>query len=831
MKRSYSHIVAVAVCLAATYGSVIAQRTGAGALPGQGPQGKVSGMVIDSTADTPLAGASVALWSAADSTLITGAIAERNGTFSIGAVPPGTYYAKITYVGRTTRIVGGIAIRPDALQVDLGRIMLAVDVARQQEITVTAERDFMTVGIDRTIYKTGDLAVSSGGNATDVLRNLPQVEVDANGTVSLRGNQNVAVQLNGRPMVLKGEALTAFLRGLPSSAIERVEVVTNPSAKYDPEGMGGIINIVLDQKTSRGLSGNITGSASSNNNYNVGGSLAYGDGPWNIFGSYSFYYGSRNASGDRYRRTYAPGMTSILEQHSDDDGTYPGHSINASVDYTFGANTLSLVAVGGLRNGEELSVNHSRELDAAGTMVQRYDRSATANRDGVPMDYRLGYKLVLEPSKHELSAEVRFGTESSEVTTDYIQNNLVLDGAPAGDSLPVRQRSADDNTVTSYSVQLDYVRSLWDGSRLETGYKGEVEGTKGDFTFGTFDNATATFQPDAGPDNAYDYRREIHAAYGTLGQELGDFSVQVGVRLEQAQTRFNALGLGQSFDNDYFSAFPSVFLNYKASDALQLKASYSRRVQRPWIQALNPTINFVDPTFRESGNPSLKPEYTNTYELSAVYFAENGTLTLTPFYRQSTDIIRRYDITDSNDVSTVTFLNFDTNESYGADLIGTVRVRDWLNAFASASAYRTVTNAGNIQEDLGSDGFIWMLRGNATFTLMKGLDLQASYFYRAPMTIEGGRIGSWSSVDLSIQQRVFGDRGRVGLRVSDPFNWMGFNVVRDDSRFYQKYDRTWNSRSLFLTFSYNFGNQSAMPRRDRGQQPQPGGGGLDGYGM
>lgn len=803
------------------------------AQPGRGPQGSVAGTVADSASGRSLSGATVALWSAADSTLVTGAIVERDGGFAITGLMPGDYYAKITYVGYLPRVIGSIKIEPGKLTADLGNIILISDVARQEEVMVTAERDFMSVGIDRTIYKTGDLAVASGGNATDVLRNIPSVEVDPNGRVSLRGNQNVAIQLNGRPLILQGDALANFLRSLPAEALERVEVVTNPSAKYDPEGMGGIINIVLDQQTSRGLSGGVNLAASTVRYYGAGLNLSYGDGPWNIFGSYSINHYGSNSKSDRLRRSYVNNPPVVIRQFNDEEGTYLGHSLNASVDYSVGASTFSLSAIGGFSSGGGTTLISTSEQDINGGMIRRYERSATEDRESIPMDYRAGYKLVMEPGKHELTAEVRWSQDLSEIPVDYRYNGLPLD-ISSGDTVRQLQRSDEDHTVTNSALQLDYVRSLWEGSTLETGYLGELDRTQGNYTLSTFDNDAGSFVRESLWDNNYDYKRQTHAVYGTLGHEFGDFTAQVGVRLEQALSNFNALTSAQSFKNDYFSAFPSAFLNYKVNDGLQFKASYSRRIQRPWIESLNPTINFVDPTFRFSGNPYLKPEYTDSYEFTAVWFGEKSSITLTPFYKRATDLIRRYDITDSNGISTVTFLNFDENKSYGADMVGTLRVGDWMNSFASASIYQTVTDAGNVENELGSEGLIWVVRGNVSFVVMQGTDLQISYFYRAPMNIENGTIGAYSQLDLAVQQRVFGDRGRIGIRASDPFKWAGFSVIRDEPRFYQEYDQTWNSHGFYLTFSYNFGAQDRMQRRNTGGQQPPGGGGgggMDGYGM
>ncbi len=704
------------VSLLASADSAFAQGRGDGSGGrAAGAEGKVTGMVTDSADGAPLGGATVSIWNAADSTLVTGAIAGRDGGFSIDGLRPGRYYLKVTYVGYRPGLIPGVAIRPAALEADLGRIALGVAASLQNEVTVTAERDFMTVQADRTVYKTGDLTVSAGGSATDVLRNIPSVEVDADDKVSLRGNQNVAIQLNGRPMILQGDALTNFLRGLPAGAVERIEVVTNPSVKYDPEGMGGIINIVLNQQTRRGFSGGINGAVSTTNSQNIGLNMSYGDGPWNIFGSYSLNHGTRDGSGDIYRENRIPGLTPILEQSSTNDRDFLSHALNASADYSFDrSNTLSFAAIVNSRDADGLSVNSTTEFDNDRALLRRYQRDADSRDKEIGMDYRLGYKMVADPSKHELTAELRYGNEDENDYTDYVQNDFAFDGSPR-DSLRQLQRRDEDGSFSEYSLQVDYIRPLFgDASRLETGYKGEVEKIGGDAFSETLDRTSGEFRPDLELNNAYEYQRQIHALYATYSDEFGPFSTQVGVRLEQALTTFDLTTTGETFDNDYVSVFPSAFLNYKASDALQFKASYSRRVERPRIRSLNPFITYDDPQFRRSGNPQLKPEYTDSYELSGIYFGEGVTLTATPFYRRSTDVIRRFEIIDSTGISTSTFLNFDVNTSYGLDLIGTLRPAEWLRAFASVSAYRSVTDADNVDADLGSDGFAWSARGNVT---------------------------------------------------------------------------------------------------------------------
>ena len=453
MNRTALLALASALCCASITGTALAQRRGPGA--GQAAAGGITGTVIDGATGGPLPNATIALRNASDSSLVTGAIAEKDGAFSLAGLRPGEYYARVSFVGYATRMVN-VSILPEAQQVALGKIVLAPDSSLHNEVSVTARRDFMSVAIDRTIYKTDDLLVSSGGTATDVLRNLPQVEVDADGNVSLRGNQNVAIQVNGRPMLLKGTSLAAFLRSLPADVVERIEVVTNPSAKYDPEGMGGILNIVLKQGTDRGLSGSVSGSTGTTNNHNIGVNLGYGSGPWNLFGSYAFGYGGHDGSGERYRENYFPGIAPIIAQSSSNENHSPSHTLNLSADYTVGkAGTISLASVITARNGTGSSLSSTMERDSAHELTDGYRRSDASTNKSFGTDNRLGYKLVLEPGRHELSAELRYSTDDDDDGDAYLQNGIAPDGyvlSPHSVSLFVPVKSREAAVVALHSL-------------------------------------------------------------------------------------------------------------------------------------------------------------------------------------------------------------------------------------------------------------------------------------------------------------------------------------------------------------------------------------------
>jgi outer membrane receptor protein involved in Fe transport len=788
--------------------------------------GSISGTIIDGATNEPLPKATIALRSAHDSTLVTGALTERDGTFTIGGLRPGRYYARVSYVGMTTHIVDSITIAPGTMQVSLGRIAVTADASANDEVVVSARRDFMTTAIDRTIYKTSDLLVSSGGTAADLLRNIPSIEVDIDGNVSLRGNQNVAIQINGRPVMMSRDALVSFFRSLPASSIERIEVIPNPSAKYDPDGMSGIINIVLKQNEDRGMSGGINGGIGLPGSANIGGNISYGSGPWNLFANYGFNYGKHQFWGSRYQENRLIEPRTALRQADTGDNIYRGHSLNASVDYAFDEqNSLSLTAFANTRGGALDAINHITYLDAARAATGAYDRTTDGNKTGYGMDYRLAYKWVEKPASHELSVETRYSADRDDDDSQFREQDFDIAGGPLTAS-PARTRTTTNERNGEYSAQADYVRPLWENAKLEAGYKGSKRTIDNSFFAEMFDDSSGEFKPDVSQNNTYTFDEQIHAGYVTFGQEFGAFGVQAGLRAEQALTTFSLATTNQAFDNDYFSLFPSAFVTYTPAEGTQLKASYSKRINRPDVWALNPFSPFNDRNYRRIGNPYLKPEYTHAYEFNFMQYLPWGTITVNPYFRRTVDAIQRFERFDSSGIATLTFENFGTVDSYGADLIASGRISDWFQGFASVSLYQWQTDATNLgAEGFTNDAFGWFARLNATFSIGWGIDIQGSTMYRAPIKIDGGTMDAWSMSDIAIQKKLFEDKAKIGIRVSDPFNQGGFSINRGTERYYEETDRKWTSRTAMLTFSYTFGTPDRrQQRRNQGggeSQPSP----------
>lgn len=788
------------------------RRPGAGA---GAPSGAISGTIADSASGEAVPGATVAVWRVADSTLATGAIAKPDGGFAIEGLRPGAYYLKVTALGYVPLTVPDIRLTREAPRADLGTLVLIVDESVTDQVTVTAQRSDVEFRADRTIYNVENQPINAGGNAVDVLKNVPQVEVDIDDNISLRGSQNVVVLVNGRSIPLTGEALAGYLKGLSAEGIRSIEVIPNPSAKYDPDGMAGIVNIVLaDNRKKENLSGNLTVGAGSNNGYNASGSLNAGIGRLNVFGSYSFRYDERESEGTLFRENRLLDPVTFLDQTSENHRIDRSHVVNTSLEYALSA-TSSLTASALLNVGSETSggfVNYTM-LDDSREIASQTTRFSPGTERETSMDYSLGYRWIKEPSRHELTAEARYSVDDEEELEYYSERSRGV-----VDTIVELQNTRGDEGNTRMSFQIDYVMPLGESGGLQAGYKGELNSLDNALFSETFDPALGEFTPDIDRNNEFIYDQQIHALYAIVDRKFGRFDAQIGLRAEQAMTDFNLTTTGETFDKEYFSLFPSGALAYELDDARRLRLSYSKRISRPRVWSLNPFPQYDDRLNLRIGNPYLDPEYTHSVELGFNQFAPWGTFGVSPYFRRTTDRIERFLTIDTNGITTLTQANFDYSDSYGAEFVGTYRIREKLTGFVNLSLYRVVLNGESVDADLSNDAIGWSARVNGTWTIVPGLDLQASYFYRAPAGISNGKMKAMHSADIAVKKSLFDDQASLSLRVSDPFNTRGFGMWRDDPEYYIESNRSHNSRAAWLSFAWNFGQETRKSQRRRGEE-------------
>ena len=831
MRRTLNAVLGFLVF--ATAGIAAAQAPAGPGGPQQAPPGgEVRGTVTDNASSTAIARASIAVRTKASATLVTGAVSRDDGTFRIQGLRPGTYYLRVTALGYGPVSTAEFSVSPASLAADLGTIKLEKVAVALSDVEVKAERDAITIEPDRNTYKAKDIAATAN-NASQVLENVPSVSVDGDGKVSLRGNENVVVQINGRPAPMTGTQLGQYLKQLPSGVLDRVEVITTPSARQDPEGMAGIINLVMKQNVDLGLSGGVTvASATSSGRYNGAGNLGYQVGPWTSFTSYGYNADDRDIDGVNNRTRLSLGNPlAYTEQDILGNQTNAGHNLTSTLDYKVNTrDVLSNALTLNVRRFNDNSIATYSELSPSRSLTDYYNRVRDSHVKSWLVDYNIALKRTYEPRKHELSGELRYNRNHDNDDTDQWRLSLAPPGGSASTSVsstPI-EREADrtDATTQTMNAQVDYMKVLKPRTKIETGYKGTARFLDRDFDVSKDALGTGAWV-NSNLSNALDFHEQTQAVYAQLSQGAGKFDLQGGLRAEYASRNFTLRKSNEDFPFTYASLFPSAIANYKWNEGLQGKIGYSRRIRRPGTGELNPFPQFFDPQNVFFGNPKLNPEYTDAVELGLTRTGKYGTFQFSPFYRHTTDIIRvainTADTFEGREVTSVSFQNLATANSWGTDMNGQLRLGPLGNVLGGFNVFKMVTDGGS-ESALSSNAVTWSARLNATINAAKNTTLQGSYFYRAPTKIERGEFSAQQMADFSVRQKIMEGKATVSLRVQDPFNTMGMKITTGDDNITQLTQRKFGVRAAFLTFQYNFGQQprSRQPQQQPQDQPSTG---------
>ncbi|MEM1055834.1 MAG: TonB-dependent receptor [Bacteroidota bacterium] len=783
----------------------------------------LTGSVLDGESDLPLPTATVALWTpGADSSLVGGVTANIDGEFSLQA-EPGEYSLVISFVGYQT-MRQPLSVGTEA--VDLGVVRLLPDAAALSTVQVRGERSQVAARIDRTVYSTADNPVNEGGTATDVLSNLPSVDVDIDGNVSLRGSGSVAIFINGRPAPVSADFIAAYLRSLPAGTIDRVEVIPNPSAAFEPDGVGGVINIVLKENTDLGLGGTFAAGTDTQGGLNATGAVTYGRGPWSLAATYGIRSDQREGSGSTFSINRFEASPTTLDQAEVQDRSRLSNFVSFSADYALAENTtLTSQLQLGIQSGDQEELNATLRQDASGATMAEYERLATESGDGYSGGLRLGLRQQFGDN-HSLTVEANAEAEE-EGELQAFNDRIFLGDATFG--LP--PQIDEDDAEREVELRIDYTQPLA-GFQIDIGYNGSIE-TESSTLDARRMGADGLLTPDPNLSNSYDFDERVQAIYAQASRDWGLVGVQLGLRAEQATTTLGLLTTGEQFDNDYQSLFPSAFLALNLSELTTIRGGYSRRINRPRRWELNPFPSFdVTGSIIRQGNPALRPEYTDSFEVRAQQITPFGSLALTPYYRRTTDIIRRIaSPPDADGVSVRSPQNLDTADAWGAEAVLALDDVGGFDGFLSLEGFRLQTGtAATSEAELSSDAFGWGGRVNATyafgdrFGLGGDLDLQTTVRYTAPIDTEQGRRGARADVNLALRQALFSDRAALTLQVRDPFDVTDLQLVLDQPELFQEIERNWGVRQFGLTFSYTLGRQDRQ--RDRGQNG--GGGGYAG---
>ncbi|WP_044086249.1 outer membrane beta-barrel family protein [Lewinella cohaerens] len=801
-----------------------------GGRPGGGPQleladgtGAVLGRVADEQTEEAILLANVLVYQGGTTDLITGTTTDERGLFVIKDLPYGDYDLEISYLGYASFKQTGIQLNAEQRMGRLGQVLLGAGANNLDEIEVTAERAAVEFGLDRKVFNVEQDIASSGGTAEDLLRNIPSVTVDLDGNISLRGSSNIRILINGKPSALTGLDRQGFLQQLAAGTIESIEVLTNPSAKYDPEGMGGIINIITKQQNKQGFNIQTSINIGTNDKYNGNVNLNYRVGKFNIQTGYSYNNDDRWFQGMLYRTTMTTDTTWIQDQDIRGDRNRLSHTFQGGVEYFVGPrSSISLRGNYSDRSGENTSNRDNLFLGGNDEFLYRSLRREVGAETSDSWELNLDYRQRFREKGRELTLSAQHSEQEEMENENFFEDFFAEDGSIFDMD---RQLNPQPQGNDVWLFQGDYTHPLSESTTLETGSRVTLRGVSIDNQLFDFDPAVNDFVFLESFSNFFSYQEDVYAAYGILKGSFGDnWEWQAGLRAEQTYTSAELIEpTKEVYPNDYFSLFPSAFLTYQLSDRSSVQLNYSRRINRPRFRSLNPFIDFGDPLNPRGGNPFLLPEYTNSYEFNYLRSSEKGSVTLGGYWRETTDMITRIIIPDpATGVNLRTSTNLASGRNYGVEVIGTIRPVDKLQLVISGNGYRTEVDSDDLESDLDAAGYQFSGRMQASYTLFKDLGVQLTGFYRSAGVRPQGEMRAFGSVDLGFRQKVLKGKGTITLRASDLFKTRKFSFLTISEGITS--DATYQRESRIVYLGFNYSLRQDKRQRSRGDRE---GGGMD----
>ncbi|HRI60751.1 MAG TPA: outer membrane beta-barrel family protein, partial [Saprospiraceae bacterium] len=801
----------VVALLAPFFSMAQVQESGGG--PGAG-KNMLKGFLADEATQQPVAYATVTLFSLPDSAAVTGAVTDDAGAFGLQAMP-GEYFLRVQYTSYRTKFVGSVVLAEGGTATDLGVILLAEDANMLEEVVVKAEKSQVQFDLDKKVYNVGKDLVNKGGSAAEVLDNVPSVTVDGDGNVSLRGSESVRILIDGKPsgMVSFG---SNGLRNLPANMIDRVEVITNPSARYEAEGMAGIINIVLKKDQQKGVNGSVDLTVGQPDEYGAALNFNFRRNKFNFFTNYGIRYNNSPGSSSQYQEFYSGDTTFITDQTGKRQRAALSNSIRFGSDYYFTPKSILTTAFSWRYNDEDNTnvIDYRDYIDDLSHPVGGSRRTDDETATEPNVEYALTYKKLFQRQGRELIADFRYQDNAETERSNYTEVFFNADGAPSGQP-DLLQRSENREGERMIVTQLDYVHPFGANGKFETGYRGSWRNLTNDYLVEELEDDQ--WQTVNGLSNNVLYTENILAGYAIVGDKVGRWSWQAGLRTEVSDIKTELKQTAEVNDRPtYANLFPSAHLNYELSDNSSLQISYSRRIRRPNFRELNPFAHYSDDRNYWGGNPDLDPEYTGAYEIGHLKRWENGSLGSSVYYRHTTDVIERIR-TQLSDTSSITRpVNLAERDDVGFEFTGSYEPFKCWKLNANLNLFHSATNGEYEGQVYDAETFSWFGRTSSRLTLWKKVDLQTTFNYRAPRNTTQGQTKAMYHVDLGASTDILKNNGTLTLSVRDVFNTRRWRGVTEGDNFYAENDFQWRARQVSLTFSYRLNRQKEQARdRDR----------------
>ena len=797
------HSLAVLACLFVHPGLLRAEGS---------PEGTVTGIVTDAATHAPLENASVVLRSPSDSTRVAGTTTGKDGRFTLTPLPLGSYFLECSLIGHASFRSPMFELSEANPRMALKTISLAPSALLLDEVVVSSEKSLFHYDIDRRVYNVDHDVTAKSSTASDLLQNIPSVQVDLDGNVSLRGSPDVMILVNGKKSPLMGKSRADVLQQLPAAGIEKIEVITNPSARFTPEGTSGIINIVMKQNNGTGLSGDLTAhlGESERNNENL--TLGLHPGKLDLFGSYSFRDDLRHRMGADDRLLASAGTANSYDE--DDRVTMRPQVHRGTLGLTYHAtpkNALDLSADYFHRRPSRDAFTTIVTEDGSGAILSDYDRLQTGYELESETSVTAAFQHDFAQEDHQLRVEAT-GSTTPQTEAAHFMERWRAPAQPNGASDVLLGQSEKQGQLT-----LDYTKPLGDDAKLEAGYALELHQQDIHSDADSLDISQGRFLPN--PAKTYRFRLDqaIQGAYATYRRSLGKFSLLGGLRVEYATVTSDLVTGGTGFTDRYAGLYPTLHLNYKTRAQGEVQLSYSRRIRRPESDDLNPFPEFTDPYNMEAGNPRLRPESTHSLELGYRIQGEHVSLVPSIYYRYKTDAFTRVTtaLTDSTFLRTMANLAID--RSAGIEPVLTITTGRMLQANINANVFHEEIDASNLGYSGRRSVTSWSGNGNLNVTPWPATMFQANANYRSARLTPQGDARPSFGLNVGARQNLLRDRFSLTLAISDLLRTQRQETELDVAGTLQHVTTRRDSRILYVGLTYHYGR----PEKKERDKPLP----------
>lgn len=783
--------------------------------PNSGFKGAITGRLVDSDSGVPVEYGTISVFSLRDSSLVTGGISDNQGAFAI-EVGAGRYYIRIQFISFTDLEISNLTVNPQSPKVNLGEIKMKSAITELDEVTVQAERTQMQLNLDKKVYNVGKDLSNLGGSASDMLSNLPSVSVDVDGNVQLRGSSNVRVLIDGKPSGLVGLSSSDALRQIPSNLIESVEIITNPSARYDAEGQAGIINIILKKEKQKGLNGSFTANTGYPHNHGASVNLNFRKKWVNFFVNYGVNYNTGPGRGSAYQFFNFPDTAYYTNQKQRSSRGGLSNNLRGGADFFVGKKmTLTTSFLYRLSNEENNSNLVFRDISLDGELIdftQRFDLETESDQN---LEYALNFTKTYDQKGRKWTADFQVQDNSEVEESDIDQ----FDAPQSEDPLrELFQKTRNEEGERRMMLQSDYIHPFSEKAKMEIGFRSTIRDIKNNILIQEEDDLGNLFVLDTFSTN-FTYSENVHAAYGMFSSELDRLSWQLGLRTEISDIRTERKESGEVRNYDYTNLFPSAFFTWKLNETSQLQLSYSRRINRPRFRELNPLSSFTNNRNFRVGNPALQPEFTDSYEFGFLQNFNNSSIYYGIYHRHTEDLMLRVSYpADANGNTVSRPENIGISNSLGVEINANKDFNTWYRATGNFNFYRQAISGTAFGEKLGSETVTFSTRLNNNFKIKKVMDAQLNVTYRAPQKQPQGKQLSMTGVDIGLSRDIWNNNGTLSLSGRNVLNTMRYRSITSTPNYDAESMWQWRRGPLFiasLTYRLNQGKER-QPRRSGG---------------